>query len=163
MSATCSLVSAATGLRAETITTISAAAAGTVIQTQMYATWVQIVRGGDSPDLLVADSNFWQYYNLSLTSNQRFTDPKMAELGFHNIMFQNAPVILDGGKGGACPANHMYFLNTDYISFCSHKNRNFTSLGGKRFSTNQDASVQLIAWAGNMTLSNGSLQAVLKN
>jgi hypothetical protein len=32
-----------------------------------------------------------------------------------------------------------------------------------RFAVNQDAMVKLIAFAGNMTLSNGSLQAVLKD
>lgn len=133
------------------------------IQTNMYALWVQLVRESDSPDLIVADSTFWRFYNESLTSNQRFMSPDMAELGFHNVMFQNAPVILDGGKGGACPANHMYFLNTNYLHFCTSSKRNFGSLGGKRFSTNQDASVQLIAWAGNATSSNRSLQGVLKS
>lgn len=133
------------------------------IQEQMYALWPQLVRNNDSPDLLVADNNFWTAYNRSLTSNQRFTSADMAELGFHNIMFQNAPVVLDGGRGGNCPTNHMYFLNTNYIHFCSHRDRNFGNLGGKRFSTNQDAMVQLIAWAGNMTTSNRFVQGVLKS
>lgn len=132
------------------------------IQANMYALWPQLVRGNDSTDLIVADNNFWTAYNLSLTSNQRFTNADMAELGFHNIMFQNAPVVLDGGHGGNCPTSHMYFLNTDYINFCSHQNRNFGNLGGKRFSTNQDAMVQLIAWAGNMTTSNRFVQGVMK-
>ncbi len=39
----------------------------TTIQANMYATWVQLVRNSDAPDLIVADSNFWQHYNLSLT------------------------------------------------------------------------------------------------
>lgn len=142
----------------QSATSISAA----TIQNQMYELWLQLVRGPDAIDLIVADNTFWKQYNQSLTANQRFTDPSMGELGFHNLMFQNAPVVLDGGQGGDCPARHMYFLNTDYIHFCTHKSRNFGSLGGKRFSTNQDAMVQLIAWAGNMTVANRSLQGVLK-
>ncbi|MDH4187418.1 MAG: phage major capsid protein [Nitrospira sp.] len=128
----------------------------------MYDLWLQLVRGQDSPNLISSDNILWKAYNLSLTANQRFTNPELAELGFHNLLFQNAPVVLDGGQGGDCPARHMYFLNTDYLHFCTSKIRNFSSLGGKRFSTNQDASVQLIAWAGNATCSNRSLQGVLK-
>lgn len=133
------------------------------IQTNMYSLWTKLVRNNEGPDLLVSDSNFWQYYVESLTSNQRFMDPEMAELGFQNVLFQGAPVVLDGGQGGNCPTDHMYFINTNYLTFCSHRNRNFGPLGGKRFSTNQDAMVQLIAWAGNMTSSNRSLQGVLKS
>lgn len=133
------------------------------IQENMYSTWVQLVRGPDSIDLMVADNNFWTAYNRSLTSNQRFMNPELAELGFHQLMFQNAPVVLDGGVGGACPTNHMYFLNTDYLHFCTSTKRNFGSLGGRRFSVNQDGFVQLIAWAGNMTVSNSFLQGVMKS
>jgi hypothetical protein len=28
--------------------------------------------------------------------------------------------VFDGGIGGACPANHMFFLNTDYIYLRPH-------------------------------------------
>jgi hypothetical protein len=137
------------------------ALSATTIQAQMYALWPQLVRNSDSPDLIVADNNYWSLYQQSLTANQRFTDASMAELGFHNVMFQGAPVVLDGGQGGSCPANHMYFINTDYLTFVTHSARNFVPIGGKRFSTNQDAMVQIIGWAGNMTVSNRSLQGSL--
>jgi hypothetical protein len=55
----------------------------------------------------------------------------------------------------------MYFLNTDYLYYRPAAGRNFEALGGERESVNQDAMVKLIVWAGNMTLSNGSLQGVL--
>jgi hypothetical protein len=54
-------------------------------------------------------------------------------------------------------------LNTDYIFFRPHRERNFVVLDGERFGVNQDAMVKLIAWAGNMTCSNRSLQGVLKD
>jgi hypothetical protein len=57
----------------------------------------------------------------------------------------------------------MYFLNTDYIHFRPHKQRNFVPLDPEtRASVNQDAIVKHIAWMGNMTASNCSLQGVLK-
>jgi hypothetical protein len=39
----------------------------------------------------------------------------MADAGFQNLKYMGADVVLDGGRGGNCPASHMYFLNTDYI------------------------------------------------
>ena len=55
----------------------------------------------------------------------------------------------------------MYFLNTNYIFYRPHRDRNMVPLDPDRFSVNQDAMVKLIGWAGNMTLSNGRLQGVL--
>jgi hypothetical protein len=55
----------------------------------------------------------------------------------------------------------MYFLNTDYIHFRPHKDRNFAPIGDDRYAVNQDAMVKLIGFAGNMTLSNAFLQGVL--
>jgi hypothetical protein len=57
----------------------------------------------------------------------------------------------------------MYFLNTDYIHFRPHSARNFVPIGGERQSVNQDAMVKLLGFAGNMTLSNASLQGVLSH
>jgi hypothetical protein len=56
----------------------------------------------------------------------------------------------------------MYFLTTDYIFFRPHKDRNMEVVDPDRYSTNQDAVIKLIGWAGNMTRSNGFLQGVLK-
>jgi hypothetical protein len=55
----------------------------------------------------------------------------------------------------------MYFLNTDYIFFRPHKDRNFVPIGGERQSVNQDAIVKLIGWAGNLTCSGAQFNGVL--
>jgi hypothetical protein len=138
------------------------AATSSNIQTYMNRLWVQTVRGNDQPDLILADNNYYLLYLASLQSIQRITSDKMASAGFSSLKYMNADVVLDGGVGGNCPTNHMYFLNTDYIHFRPHRDRNMVPLDPERFSTNQDAMVKLIGWAGNMTLSNGSLQGVLK-
>jgi hypothetical protein len=70
-------------------------------------------------------------------------------------------VILDGGVGGGAPTNSMYFLNTDYIYFRPHTERNFVPIGDDRYSVNQDAMVKLIGFAGNMTVANRRLQGYL--
>ena len=54
----------------------------------------------------------------------------------------------------------MYGLNTDYINFRPHANRNFVTLDRKS-SVNQDATIVPMYWAGNLTCSNCSLQFVI--
>jgi hypothetical protein len=137
-------------------------ASTTTIQDHMNRIYVQLVRNNEAPDLILADNNYYRFYLGSLQTIQRITNDKMASAGFINLKYMNADVVLDGGKGGNCPANTMYFLNTDYIHFRPHADRNMVPLDPDRFSTNQDALVKLIGFAGNMTASNCSLQGVLK-
>lgn len=137
-----------------------AAGVGT-IQTAMNTLFLNCSRNRDRPDLIVADNTYFRYYWESLQSIQRITNEKMAAAGFENLKFMNADVVFDGGQGGDAPSNHMYFLNTNYIFYRPHKNRNMVPIGADRFSTNQDAFVKLVGWAGNMTISNRALQGVL--
>jgi hypothetical protein len=77
-----------------------------------------------------------------------------------DLKYMSADVVADGAIGAACPTNHMYFLNTNYIKYRPSSKRNMVPLDAVA-SINQDASVKLIAWAGNMALSNAQLQGVL--
>jgi hypothetical protein len=123
--------------------------------------WLNLVRGTDKPDLIVADNVYYRLYMEALQPQQRFTSTDMAQAGFESLKFMSADVVFDGGIGGACPANHMYFLNTDYLYIRPHTKRQYVPLAPDRFSTNQDAMVKLIGWAGNMTLSGSKFQGVL--
>lgn len=131
------------------------------IQSYMNRLWVQLVRGADAPDLIVADNNYWRLYLESLQSIQRIASEEMASAGFSSLKYMNADVVLDGGFGGAAPTNTMYMLNTDYLYFRPHGDRFFAPLGDERFAVNQDAMVKLVGFAGNLTLSNGFLQGAL--
>ena len=71
----------------------------------------------------------------------------------------NTEVILDGGIEGNCPANTAFFLNTNYIHWRPHADRNMVPLSpNKRYAVNQDAEVQILAWAGNLTTSGRKFQ-----
>ena len=131
------------------------------IQSYMNRLYVQLVRGADKVDLIVADNNYWRFYLESLQAIQRIQSDEMASAGFSSLKYMNADVVLDGGYGGGAPTNTMYMLNTDYIFFRPHVDRFFTPLGDERFAVNQDAMVKLIGFAGNMTVSNRLLQGVL--
>lgn len=129
----------------------------------MNAVYTQLCRGKDKPDLIVADNNYWTFYLEHVQNIQRVGSQDMADAGFPNLGYFDAPVVLDGGIGGGSPTNHMYFINSKYIHWRPHRQRNFVPLSPDRFATNQDAMVRLIGWAGNMTLSGGKFQGVLKD
>lgn len=135
------------------------------IQSYMNRVAVQLVRGTDRPDMIVADNNYYRAYLESLQAIQRVTSEDSAAAGFTSLKYLgaglNCDVFLDGGIGGAIPANTMYFLNTKYIFFRPHRDRNFVPIGGDRQSVNQDALVRLIGWAGNLTTSGAQFQGVL--
>lgn len=143
------------------LTNGGAAATSANIQSYMNRVWVQQVRGADAPDLIVADNNYFRYYLESLQAIQRIASDSEAQAGFTSLKYMTADVVLDGGFGGGAPSNTMYFLNTDYIFFRPHADRFFAPLGDDRFAVNQDAMVKLIGFAGNLTVSNRRLQAIL--
>lgn len=148
------------------VTNGGAAVSAANIQQYMTALAIQMVRGNDKTDLIVADNNYFSLYVNSLQAIQRVTTDESATGGFASLKFsgggQIADVVLDGGIGSAATANHMWFLNTKYIHFRPHRDRNFVPIGGDRQSVNQDAIVRLIGWAGNLTSSGAQFQGVLK-
>ena len=143
------------------------------IQKYMNSMYSQLVRGTDKPDLLPCDVTMYNLYLNSLQAIQRITSNEMGEAGFTSLKYMSADVLLDGfisgaagvagGTGavanaaGGCPAQHMYFLNTEYIHWRPHTECNMVPLDTVQ-SINQDATVKLIVFAGNMTLSNAFLQ-----
>jgi hypothetical protein len=126
--------------------------------------WSSLVRGQDRTDLIMCDTLVWNAYVSSLQAQQRFSNTNMADAGFNSIKFMDADVVLDGGiyngsLGSGAPAGTAFFLNTDYLHYRPHSARNMVPLSpNRRYATNQDAEVQIIAWAGNLTTSGRMLQ-----
>ena len=63
----------------------------------MDAMYASLVRNQDKPDLIPCDSKMWVLYLSALQDQQRFSNTNVADAGFTNIMFMQAPVVLDGG------------------------------------------------------------------
>ena len=160
------------------VTDGGAAVSAANIQTYMTALALQLVRGSNKPDLWVGDNTYYAFYVNSLQAIQRITSSDgsgAAGGGFGpELKFfgggMSADVVLGGGvnfdintsgTNGGATAAHMWALNTDYIFFRPHRDRNFVPIGGERQSVNQDAVVKLIGWAGNMTSSGSAFQGVL--
>lgn len=157
------------------VTNGGAAVSAANIGQYMTALAIQLVRGKDKADLIIADNNYYQFYVNSLQAIQRIsseTGSGDAGLGFPSLKFfgggTSADVVLDGGigsssyNGGSGNANHMWFINTNYFFFRPHAARNFVPIGGERQAVNQDAIVKLIGWAGNVTSSGPQFCGVLK-
>lgn len=125
--------------------------------------WAKLVRGMDRPDLIVVDDAYWGMYMAALQDLQRFTGSQDANSGFVTVKFMDADVVLDGGIGGYMGAKEAYFLNTKYIHYRPHSQRNMVPLSPKaRYAVNQDAEVQIIGWAGNLTMSGAQFQGKMK-
>jgi hypothetical protein len=143
------------------------------IQAAMNNLYLQTIRETDQVDLIIADKLFYRYLMDSMQSIQRIIDSNndIGRLGFQSLKYMKADVVLDEGLYAATdnagdnysnvPTSPMYFLNTKYIHYRPHIERNMIISDHPRYSVNQDAEVRLILFAGNMTLSNASLQGVL--
>lgn len=147
------------------LTNGGAAVSAANISQYMTAAALKAVRGMDKPDLFVADTNFFQLYVNSLQAIQKVQSTSEAGMGFEAVKFYgggtSADVVMAGGIGAQATANHMWMLNTKYISFRPHRDRNFVPIGGERQSVNQDAMVKLIGWAGNLTMRGSQFQSLL--
>jgi hypothetical protein len=141
---------------------LSASASATNIMTGFNTLYARCTRGTDHPDLVILDNVFWGFFLAAQQSLQRYAaDGEMAKAGFTTLKYMNADIVLDGGIGGNCPTNTGYFLNTKFLHWRPHSERNFTRIGGQRVSTNQDAIVELMGWAGNLTASGLQFQGIL--
>lgn len=138
-----------------------AATAATILN-HMGRTFNAVTRGTDVPDLIPADGIAYQLFLDAMSDRQTIIDTEMAEAGFVTAKFRNADVVMDSGVGGAIGANTMYFLNSDYIFYRPMSGMDVYRVGTDREPTNQDAMIRIIGWKGNMTLSNSSLQAILR-
>ena len=144
----------------------AAAVTASTIQGLWNGLYAQLVRGVDRPDLIMCDNTVWTTYIASLQAQQRFTNTNSADSGFMSVKFFDADVVLDGGiyngdvtGATGAPAGTAFFLNCNYIHYRPHSARNMVPLSpNRRYATNQDAEVQIIAWAGNLTTSGRMFQ-----
>lgn len=129
------------------------------IKTDMQKLWLQLVRGTDKPDMIVSTHDFYSAYWESLTDLQRYKNEDVPDT-FENIRFMSSDVIFDDNENFTTTGERMYFLNTDYLKLCCHKDADWTTLDEKQ-SINQDAVVITMIWQGQMTCSNRALQGIL--
>lgn len=129
--------------------------------TLMQTAYGSISDDTEFPDLIVTTQTIWDWYWSQLTPQQRYeNEQRSANIGFRHLMFNQTPMIVDK----ACPAKRMYMLNTKYLKLRPHVENagKFKQTGWKK-PPNQDAAVNQLLWYGNLTCSNCSKQAIIKD
>jgi hypothetical protein len=138
----------------------SVTASATTIESSMLKLWLQIDRGpSDQPDLIVMSTDYYTFFENSQTSIKRYASAESAQGGFVTLKYKNADVIYDTSATGI-PANHGYFLNTNYLKLVVHGDADMETME-KKTPINQDGEVIPVIWQGNLTVSNRKLQGVM--
>ena len=134
-------------------------ASATNIQAGMNSLYLSCqVQEGSFPDLILADNNYYTFFENSLQQIQRITNTGEGKLGFEQLAYKSSAVVFDPN----CPANHMYFLNTDYIKF-QHLNNPLFTKGETQRPINQLYYITPVYLYGNLTISSARVHGVAKN
>lgn len=123
--------------------------AGALTEAYLRTGYNSVSVGNDQPDMILTTRALFEKYEALLTPQVRYSDVKMANLGFQNLMFKGAPVVFDVD----CTAGVVYFLNSKYISLVGHSDKWFTQTQFVR-PENMDARYALILAYGNLTVRN---------
>jgi len=133
--------------------------ATTIENSMMLPLWLGLDRGpDDQPDLIVMDNTYYQYFETSQVSIKRYSSSSSADGGFATLKYKGADVMFDGNSG--IPDTHGYFINTEYLGLCVHKDADLTVMEEQR-PINQDGVVIPILWMGNLTCSNRNQQGLM--
>lgn len=127
---------------------------------EMNLLWLKTIRGADKTDLIVMSHDFYSTFEAGEQQLQRYMDPKMAQAGFNGLKYKTADVIFDDNTNFSTTAERAYFINTDYLFLCQHKDAKWTADEEKR-PTNQAAVVVPIYWMGNLVTNNRARQGIL--
>ena len=113
------------------------------------------------PNFVVTTPALRDGYERSLHPQQRYTETKMVEAGWENIVHKGAPIVGDP----YVPAGYAYALNTIFLSLRSHKDYNFTLPVwlSKAVLGQPDTITADTRWRGNLYCSNRKMQVMHSN
>lgn len=120
---------------------------------RMRQIFTKCARGGmkNAPDFIVTDLDTWNKYAELIDGKTNIQQPvgklgkEFANLGFVQLSFMGVPVVYDE----YCPANTMYFLNSDTIQLWTKPGLDFKPTELVK-PPNQDAKVGQILYAGEL-------------
>lgn len=112
-----------------------------------------------NPDFEFTDQASFEGYEALAADKLRFTDTKMAELGFEVITHKRAAVVFEPDV----PAGEWYMINSNHLEFVRHPAAWLTRLPFQQ-PYNQDAKVALVISQGNLVTdvrrAHGKIEAV---
>lgn len=113
--------------------------------------------------VILSDNVSFKYYEATVHPLQRLNQEKgaLGKLGFRTYQYKNAEVVFEAAVSGM-PTATQYWLDPEVLELRYYAGRNLTRLP-KRESFNQDASIEYLAWMGNLTAKNFRRLGVLNN
>tara|TARA_R110000751_G_scaffold47411_1_gene106218 strand:- start:13 stop:960 length:948 start_codon:yes stop_codon:yes gene_type:complete len=131
--------------------------AGVLTIAAMAKTYNNVSVGNDQPTIIISDQDEYEAYEALLQPQLRYTDSRVADAGFQNLLFKGAPVTFDSDTN---LDTKMFFLNTKYIRLVAHTETWFQTTPFVR-PTNQDARYAQILCYGELTTSNRARQGMI--
>jgi hypothetical protein len=119
-----------------------------------------LVRGTDKVKLILANDTDYNNMLAATQAIQQIAKSDLADVGFDAIKYRSADFVLAGGSGGHIPSGNLYFVNPDYLKLVVHRDAYMTPLK-PRDPLQQDATVRIMVFMGNLVISNCKLQGVV--
>jgi hypothetical protein len=112
---------------------------------------------------IISDNASYQFYEATVHPLQRLapTEGTLGKLGFRTYQYKQAEVVLEPTASGM-PASTQYWIDPEVLELCYYNGRNLTRLD-TRYSYNQDAQIEYLAWMGNLTAKNFRRLGTLNN
>ena len=102
------------------------------------------------PDLYISTQLLKDGFERTLQTQARYSDVRLVNAGFDNILFGGAPVIADNKQtAGYCDA-----LNLRFLEIKTHQDYNFTKPTWSSPIDQPDTKVAFIKWSGNLVCKN---------
>lgn len=113
--------------------------------------------------IYMSNEHFAAFEGATLAIQRIVKEGEMAKAGFKAYAFRNGiECVLVGGLSSGAPSDRSYLIASDTLELRYFKGRNWTKLGGERQPVNQDVSLQILAWAGNLVSKGPRYNALLK-
>jgi len=127
--------------------------------------WMRVgLASGKKPTLILANWGGYTACHMGLMSKTSYYRPtqntQLAEAGFENIMYKNAPIVVDEKVPRSGSVEKMYFINEDAMLFKIHSKRNL-AFSGWREPTDQFTRVGYIQFRGEICWDEMRCQAVI--
>jgi len=101
----------------------------------------------DHPDILFTTDDIWSgIMTTFLMPNMRYTDTKLADLGFENFKYRKSYAFGDD----KCDAGDLFFLNSEHLYFAVFSKMNFKFIPWTYETASKDRWVAHIRWYGNL-------------
>jgi hypothetical protein len=127
-----------------------ATSGGAFTVADMNTMFNDISDGSEFPTFMLSYQTPFEYYENSQVGQIRYSDTRIADAGFQNLMFKNVPFLWDPAVANT---DEIYFINTKYFYLA-------TVAGGDFVTTdfiepdNQAAKVAKILWMGQLMADN---------